>query len=69
MTSTAWTKARRSGTNGGSCVEVRRRNDLIEVRDTKDHGNGPVLRFSTAEWAAFLDGAKNREFDGPPPRR
>lgn len=59
-----WIKAGKSGTNGGSCVEARRHNGMIEVRDTKDHGNGPVLRFTAAEWAAFLDGAKKSEFDG-----
>lgn len=62
MTST-WFKARASGTNGGSCVEIRRHDDLIEVRDTKDHGCGPVLRFTRAQWYAFLDGAKRSEFD------
>ena len=61
---TTWIKSSRSGTNGGSCVEARRHNGMIEVRDTKDGGLGPVLRFTTAEWDAFLDGAKNAEFDG-----
>jgi hypothetical protein len=63
MTNTRWVKARKSGTNGGSCVEVRRRGGMIEVRDTKDAGLGPVLRFTNAEFAAFLHGAKNEEFD------
>jgi hypothetical protein len=36
---------------------------MIEVRDTKDRGAGPVLRFTAAEWDAFLDGAKRAEFD------
>ncbi len=35
---------------------------MIEVRDTKDR-KGPVLRFTPAEFAAWLDGAKNGEFD------
>jgi hypothetical protein len=63
MTTTPWIKASKSGGNGGSCVEVRHHNDMIEVRDTKDAGNGPILRFATAEWDAFLDGARRREFD------
>ncbi len=63
MSTTAWIKARRSGTNGGSCVQVRRHGDMIEVRDTKDAGVGPTLRFTLDEWAAFLDGAKRAEFD------
>ncbi len=63
MSTTAWIKARKSGTNGGSCVEARRHAGMIEVRDTKDRGAGPVLRFTAAEWDAFLDGAKRAEFD------
>lgn len=60
---TNWIKATRSGGNGGNCVEVRRHNNMIEVRDTKARGNGPVLRFTAAEWDAFLNGAKESEFD------
>ncbi|MGA4994234.1 DUF397 domain-containing protein [Nonomuraea bangladeshensis] len=59
-----WTKAQASGDNGGSCVEVMRRADGgVLVRDTKDGGQGPVLRFTRAEWLAFLDGAGKGEFD------
>ena len=48
---------------GNSCVEQRRHQGLIEVRDTKDGGTGPVLRFTAAEYAAWLDGAAKGEFD------
>lgn len=59
-----WTKAKASGDNGGSCVEVMRRSDnSVLVRDTKDHGKGPVLSFTRDEWLAFLNGASNGEFD------
>jgi len=61
MTTTPWTKARKS-TSDGSCVEVRRHGGAIEVRDSKDP-SGRVLRFTGPEWDAFLDGARNREFD------
>jgi hypothetical protein len=60
-TTTQWIKARRSS-NQGSCVEVRRHNGMIEARDSKDR-SGPVLRFTGPEWDAFLDGARNGEFD------
>jgi hypothetical protein len=63
MTTTPWVKARKSGTNGGSCIEMRRHDDLIEVRDTKQAGTGPVLRFTRAEFDAWLDGARKGEFD------
>ncbi len=56
-----WRKSTRSGDNG-QCVEVRRVDDAIEVRDTKDR-SGPILRFTGDEWLAFIDGAKDGEFD------
>ena len=62
MSTTPWVKAALSG-DVGSCVEQRRVGDVIEVRDTKDQGSGPVLRFTEAEYAAWLDGAKKGEFD------
>jgi hypothetical protein len=58
---TPWQKAKASDT-GSSCVEVRRHAGLVEVRDTKDAGEGPVLRFRSDEWAAFLNGATQGEF-------
>lgn len=56
-----WQKAQRSIANS-ACVEVRRNGDVIEVRDSKDP-DGPVLRFTRDELAAFLDGAHRGEFD------
>jgi hypothetical protein len=35
----------------------------MAVRDTKDRGIGPVLRFTADEWRAFLAGATAGEFD------
>jgi len=57
-----WKKSRRSGPNGGSCVEVRRHNRAIQIRDSKDP-HGPVLTFTPKEWTAFVGGAKDGEFD------
>jgi hypothetical protein len=34
----------------------------VAVRDSKDPG-GAILRFSRAEWQAFIHGAKDDEFD------
>ena len=62
MSETPWVKASRSVTGRG-CVEHRRVGDTVEVRDTKDRGQGPTLRFTPAEFAAWLDGAKKGEFD------
>jgi len=62
MKQTPWVKATQSNETG-SCVEQRRFDGVVEVRDTKDQGTGPVLRFTPAEFAAWLDGAKKGEFD------
>jgi hypothetical protein len=56
-----WRKSTYSSTNG-SCVEVRRLPDAIEVRDTKDR-NGPVLSFSAESWQEFVNSVHNGEFD------
>lgn len=57
----AFTKSTFSG-NNGSCVEYHQHNDEIHVRDSKDP-EGPVLRFTGAEWDAFILGAKDGQFD------
>ena len=58
----AWVKA--SASESGNCVEVAGHADgSVAVRDSKDEGHGPVLRFTPAEWAAFVGGAKAGEFD------
>jgi hypothetical protein len=56
-----WIKAAASA-QGGNCVQMRRRSRGIEVRDSK-YPDGPVLRFTDAEFAAWVDGAKKAEFD------
>lgn len=56
-----WIKATASA-SAGQCVEMRTRQGAIDVRDSKDP-EGPVLRFTAAEFAAWLDGAKKGEFD------
>jgi hypothetical protein len=62
VSSTPWTKATKSGGTGTECVEVRRHQDTIQVRDSKDP-QGPILTFTLAEWDAFLDGAVKGEFN------
>jgi hypothetical protein len=41
---------------------VRRRHEVIQVRDSNDPA-GPVLAFTPAAWRAFLDGMSRGEFD------
>lgn len=57
----AWRKARLSIGNG-ACVELAPVDGMIVIRDSKDPA-GPVLKYTVAEWLAFLDGAKKGEFD------
>ena len=62
-TSLAWLKAQRSTANG-QCVEiaVTTDKDKIAMRDSKDP-DGPILVYTPNEFSAFLDGARNGEFD------
>lgn len=57
---TPWIKATASDQQA-ACVEQRAHDGVIDVRDTKDRG-GPVLRFTHAEYAAWLDRARGGEF-------
>lgn len=57
----AWRKAR-SSVGNGACVELAPAAGMIAVRDSKDP-DGPVLLYKRAELRAFLDAAKQGEFD------
>lgn len=47
----------RDNTGEGSCVQIAHGPEgWVAVRDSKDHGDGPVLRFTPEEWTAFKDG-------------
>jgi hypothetical protein len=36
---------------------------MIMVRDTKNHGRGPVHRYTPGDWRAFIASVRNGEFD------
>lgn len=58
-----WVKSSRSGPYSDNCVEVNGlAGPLVAVRDSK-HPDGTVLAFTPAEWDAFLDGARDGEFN------
>ena len=59
---TGWIMSSRSAGNGGTCVEARRHNGVIEVRNSKSPSAGTV-QFTADEWDSFLFGAKRGEFD------
>jgi Domain of unknown function (DUF397) len=52
MTDPRWRKSSYSD-NGGNCAEVADDTHCVLVRDTKDHGQGPVLRVAPAAWRRF----------------
>lgn len=55
MPTTTWIR------NPSTCVEVAYDGDDVLVRDGRNPG-GPALRFTAAEWAAFVDGVDAGEF-------
>jgi Domain of unknown function (DUF397) len=59
---TDWTAPSGSDTSEPH-VQMRRNGDRIEVRNSADEGQGPVLSFTMGEFEAWLDGATKGEFD------
>lgn len=55
-----WRKSSASDTT--NCVEVAVSDQVVLVRSSRDP-SGPMLTFSKPEWAAFLKGVHNGEFD------
>ncbi len=59
LTDARWVKSSHSGPTGGNCVEVAFLTDgKVAVRDSRQPA-GLALVFSTAEWGAFVAGAKD----------
>ncbi|MBV9446342.1 MAG: DUF397 domain-containing protein [Streptosporangiaceae bacterium] len=57
-----WRKSRKSGPQGGNCVEVAHLPDgLVAIRNSR-HLGGPALLFRPMEWAAFLGGVRDGDF-------
>lgn len=55
-----WIKATSSVANS-ACIELARDGDLIALRNSRSTHD--IHRYTRAELAAFLDGAKRGEFD------
>ena len=58
-----WRKSRRSGGQGGACVEVADLGDAVAIRDSKNPG-GPKLAFTRREMADFAARVKAGRLDG-----
>jgi hypothetical protein len=52
-----WAKS--SYSSSGNCIEVAGQAGRMLVRDSKQDGTGPVLRFSAASWRKFMGQVKN----------
>lgn len=50
------------GDKHGDCVEIKRTDKSVFVRDSKNKNN-ETLEFTSSEWKAFINGVKNKEFD------
>jgi hypothetical protein len=60
-----WRKSARSGPTGGNCVEVAfLAGGDVALRNSRQP-DGPALVFTTAEWDAFIGGARDGEFSSP----
>ena len=56
MTSEDFTGSRKASYSAANseCVEVAAGPRTVGVRDTRQHGRGPVLEFSAAAWQGFI---------------
>jgi hypothetical protein len=55
-----WYKAGRSGSD--NCVEVAAIDGMIVIRNSREP-DGPTLEYTRDEWRAFVDGARDGDFD------
>ncbi|MBC6460883.1 DUF397 domain-containing protein [Actinomadura sp. HBU206391] len=62
MSAVQWRKSRRSGGDGGDCVEVASLDPAIAVRDSKNP-DGAKLILDAAGWRSFVRRVKASEHD------
>ncbi len=58
----AWRRSSYCSGASSTCVEVAIGDQLVTVRDSKVEA-GPMLRFTLAEWRAFVRGVRAGEFE------
>jgi len=54
-----WRKSSYSGNGGADCVETGSVTGAVLIRDTKNRGQGPVLRISPNDWQRFTASVKH----------
>jgi hypothetical protein len=64
MLTSDWRKSTASD-SGSGCLEARWVGGMVQVRDTKQGGRGPILTFTPLEWWAVKVGMSRGEFDLP----
>lgn len=60
LSNLSWRVARNC--NGGNCIRVAPRADMIVIGDSKNP-DGPMLSYSRSEWVAFVEGIRQGDFD------
>jgi predicted secreted Zn-dependent protease len=48
--------------DGGNCVQVAPRGDMVVIGDTKNPDSAP-LTYTRSEWQAFVEGVRRGDFD------
>jgi hypothetical protein len=48
-----WRKSTYSGNGGEACIEAGGQPGCILIRDTTQHGNGPVMSVSPQSWRQY----------------
>jgi hypothetical protein len=59
MLSREWQKSSRSTTDG-DCVELRQREGIIQIRDSKLGDASPIFDLDVATYTALIDDLKRR---------
>jgi hypothetical protein len=49
-----WRTSSYTGNGGSTCVEAGHVRGAVLVRDTTQHGGGPVLRVTPADWSRLV---------------
>jgi len=53
-----WRKSTHSGGSGGACLEAGSLPGRVFVRDTTQHGDGPVVSISIEDWRRLTAGLR-----------
>ena len=54
-----WRKSSYSSNGGADCIEAGHVPGAVLIRDTTQHGRGPVLRVTPAGWSRFTSAVRS----------